>query len=810
MKKKLLSIVLTLAMVLTMLPLSALAASWTVTLNGNQITLTEDAEGNITAEGDGAQYYTFKKTGDAEADSFEYYELATGKTGNLDGVPVTEGTVETPVIDPNGGEVESGATVTITCATTGAKIYYTTDGTDPTASSTEYTTAIEITDAVTIKAIAVKDGMTNSAVASAEFTIKADEPVEAPIFTPAAGEVEANSTVAISAAAGAEIRYTTDGTEPTATSGEVYSQPITIASAITIKAVAVVNGVASEVVEAAYTVAAPGTVAAPIFTPADGTEVEPGATVAITSATTGATIYYTTDGTEPTASSTEYTAAIEITDAVTIKAIAVKEGMTSSAVVSASYTVKTAPIETVEAPIFSLADGTEVEPGATVTITSATTGATIYYTTDGTEPTASSTEYTTAIEITDAVTIKAIAVKEGMTSSAVVSASYTVKTAPAEQVEAPVIAPASKTVEIAGGQTEATVNVTITCDTADAAIWYTTDGSEPTGASEQYTQAFDVTVKAGESVTVKAIAVKDGMEDSEIVSATYTAPKIEGNEATVGTTETTTGEVTVDTDTVDKNADALAESAAKEGENVVINVSGAVTDDTLQKKEVQIPLSDTLVKAMAKKNVFAVDVVLTENVSLTMPTSNLSSSATSTLKVQTTEKGISLKMGDAAETKFDTPVKVNITVNVTIENPVVAYLKNGHHYRVRQDKPNNGAFSFFTRHFSDFEVVAENETEAVDLVRTGTGTEHYWELEQDETLVVALKSNDNTYRYVLAIMEDGELGEKTWTPGVDLPDGEIAAVASVIGKPVKGENGEIQLGDPTTVMGFDADYADVL
>ncbi len=80
-------------------------------------------------------------------------------------------TVATPAFSVASGAVDSGTSVTISCATDGAEIYYTTDGTEPTAESTEYTAAISITEAVTLKAIAVKDGMNNSAVASVSYTI---------------------------------------------------------------------------------------------------------------------------------------------------------------------------------------------------------------------------------------------------------------------------------------------------------------------------------------------------------------------------------------------------------------------------------------------------------------------------------------------------------------------------------------------------------------------------------------------------------------------------------------------------------------
>ena len=101
--------------------------------------------------------------------------LALGMFSCSNGIdyPVKE-TVATPAFSIASGAVNSGTSVTISCATEGAKIYYTRDGSDPTAESTEYTTAISVTTAVTLKAIAVKDGMNNSAVASASYTIKPD------------------------------------------------------------------------------------------------------------------------------------------------------------------------------------------------------------------------------------------------------------------------------------------------------------------------------------------------------------------------------------------------------------------------------------------------------------------------------------------------------------------------------------------------------------------------------------------------------------------------------------------------------------
>jgi len=134
----------------------------------------------------------------------------------------SESSVATPVITPNGGDVDSGATVEITCATEGATIYYTTDGSTPTTDSTEYTEAIEITEAVTIKAIAILDEDT-SEVASASFTIKVIPVAETPTIStdlPATAEIPAESesidlTIVASVTDGGTLSYawTKDGTE---------------------------------------------------------------------------------------------------------------------------------------------------------------------------------------------------------------------------------------------------------------------------------------------------------------------------------------------------------------------------------------------------------------------------------------------------------------------------------------------------------------------------------------------------------------------------------------------------------------------
>ena len=272
--------------------------------------------------------------------------------------------VETPSFSISGGEVEEGTQVTISCATEGATVYYTTDGSTPSASSTKYAGAITISKAMTIKAMAVKDGnYTNSEVVSVSFTIKAREIVATPAFSISGGEVEEGTQVTISCAtSGATVYYTTDGSTPS-TSSAKYTGAITISKAMTIKAMAAKSGyyTNSAVASANYTIKAREVVATPTFSISGG-EVEEGTQVTISCATSGATVYYTTDGSTPSTSSAKYTGAITISKAMTIKAMATKSGYyTNSAVASANYTIKQVIVEP-EEPVTPEEPETPEEP----------------------------------------------------------------------------------------------------------------------------------------------------------------------------------------------------------------------------------------------------------------------------------------------------------------------------------------------------------------------------------------------------------------------------------------------------------------
>lgn len=162
--------------------------------------------------------------------------------------------------------------------------------------------------------------------------------VDAPSFSPIAGAVDAGTTVTLTQAAADQIRYTTDGADPTKTTGTVYSTPIEITTATTIKAIAIKGDDVSSVATAVYTI----NVASPTFNLEGGSSYMQGTNITITSA--GNTIYYnlTTDGStpgNPTNASTEYTAPIVLGSGKTIiKAIAYDTYGNASSVVTRTYT----------------------------------------------------------------------------------------------------------------------------------------------------------------------------------------------------------------------------------------------------------------------------------------------------------------------------------------------------------------------------------------------------------------------------------------------------------------------------------------
>ena len=157
----------------------------------------------------------------------------------------------TPTFLPGSGTYNTSQSVTLSDTTPGVSIYYTTNGSIPTTNSTLYTGPIAVASTTTIKAIAARNGYSQSSVANATYTIQAVTPT----FSPGSGTYNTPQSVTLSdGTPGVSIYYTTNGSIPT-TNSTLYTGPIAVAATTTIKAIAAGNGYSqSSVATATYTI----------------------------------------------------------------------------------------------------------------------------------------------------------------------------------------------------------------------------------------------------------------------------------------------------------------------------------------------------------------------------------------------------------------------------------------------------------------------------------------------------------------------------------------------------------------------------
>lgn len=397
-----------------------------------------------------------------------------------------------PKVDVKGGTYKDTKVVQLSNDING-DIYYTLDGKAPTTSSTKYKGPITIDkNKVTLKAI-VKKGEVISKVFTANYSIA----LPAPVVSVKAGTYKDTQTVSLSSLCGGDIYYTLDGTSPATNSNAIkYTTPITIdKSAVTLKAVVKKGDAVSSILSAAYKITLPATT----ISVKAGTYQNDQTIEIYSTLSGGAKILYTTDGSTPSltsATSKEYLQPITISQTTTIKAIVCK-GQVASAVMSAAYNLK------VGAMSVSVKAGTYTADQK-VDLTCVTTNADIYYTTDGTAPTSSSTKYTGPITITNNATLKAIGIK-GNEKSAVLTAAYKINKAE------------SPTFSLEAGNYVEYVFIGLTAKTSGSTIYYTTDGTEPTAASTKYVTPIYI----NKNTVVKAVAVKSGFGDSLVSSSKY-------------------------------------------------------------------------------------------------------------------------------------------------------------------------------------------------------------------------------------------------------------------------------------------------
>jgi len=413
-----------------------------------------------------------------------------------------------PAFTPAPNSYNSDQSIAISSATPDAVIFYTTDGSTPTASSSVYTGPILVAGPATsrtIRAFARKAGYLDSIVAWAGYVVNWSQ-VSTPAFSPISGSYGTNQTVYITSTSGAAIFYTLDGSTPTISStpyNSVSGIPVTgDLTTKTIWAIATKAGMTdSAAVSAHYTINY-SQASSPNFFPPNGTYAAP-VSVSISSATPLAVVRYTTDGSTPTSTfGTVYSAPVNVNGSMTLKAIASAAGFSDSTVSSAGYQLPAA------APVCSPAGGTYTGT-QTVTISTTTPLASIRYTTDGSNPSSTfGTVYSTPVSVDGSLTLKAIAYEAGWSDSPVIIATY----------KLPVAAPSFTPI---GGTYSGTQTVTISTTTPLASIRYTTDGSTPTSTSGSL---YSLPLMVASSVTLKAIAYEAGWSDSAVSSATYTLP----------------------------------------------------------------------------------------------------------------------------------------------------------------------------------------------------------------------------------------------------------------------------------------------
>lgn len=279
------------------------------------------------------------------------------------------------------------------------------------------------------------------------------------------------------------IHYTLDGTDPTAAS-PVYTEPVYVSNNIVVKAIAYREGLEDSPV-VSYQVSAYKT-GAPVFTFENKA-------VKITSTTPGAVIRYTLDLTQPNAESRIYTTPFLPEENSIFLAYASKEGLADSPV---SFYLYRSADYALPAPTFSLSSENEL------VITPPVKGGVTRYTIDGTDPDENSTVYTGPFTPTGNFLVKAYTTHINYFDSPIAEYQLT-----GFKIETPVI-------EKYDGS-----HVQITCVTPESTIHYTLDGTAPTAASPVYTEP----VFVDSDLVVKAMACKDGQEDSDIASYQVTA-----------------------------------------------------------------------------------------------------------------------------------------------------------------------------------------------------------------------------------------------------------------------------------------------
>lgn len=326
------------------------------------------------------------------------------------------------VFSPASGAYTAEQNVTITGSVPGSSIYYTTNGSTPTTSSTLYTgpiktnapTSTGATYGTTIRAIEVVNGLAGT-VGTSWYTVRLDGAVVlAPVVSPSlGGRFSGPVAITVAAAQGDTVSYGVDGSTMNRATGAMNQATLTIASSGPITAMAR-RGINSPIISGYFHI--DGTIDQPVI---QVSSTDSGGVVSITDSIPAAEIHYTIDGSTPSSASALYSAPVFVAGGKTVRAVAIQDTRSSS--------VAYRPVvSTVAAAVFTPAAGTYSGPQV-VSISTSTVGATLYYTTDGSNPTLNSNPYTGPITMAASGTLKVLVAKSG-SSNRTTSASYVIST----------------------------------------------------------------------------------------------------------------------------------------------------------------------------------------------------------------------------------------------------------------------------------------------------------------------------------------------------------------------------------------------
>lgn len=306
------------------------------------------------------------------------------------------------------------------------------------------------------------------------------------------------STTISTGTAGAVVRYTVNGAEPTELDPTLApGAPLAIDQSLTLKAKsfhAFMPPSATAIRTYVMRVGRPG------FTPNGGTFTSP-TSVAISNDTANDAIYYTTDGTEPTTASTLYTTSVPIATTTTLKAIGFRAGWSNSLERSTPFTMSFGQLP---APQATPAPG-NYEGEVVVTLTSLP-AATIRYSTSASNPTTTSPNFTKPLVYSTSVTLRVKAWHPDYSESPVSTYVYSVT-------------PAAPTLSTPGGAYAPGETVTITHPDPAATIRVTLTGVDPTASDPAVPSGWKMAIGA---FTLKARAFKSGATDSAVSQEAYT------------------------------------------------------------------------------------------------------------------------------------------------------------------------------------------------------------------------------------------------------------------------------------------------